>query len=268
LTPGVAAEEAVAGKDAYTFWNPTPVEKMRPLSADRPDGTESPYTVDAGHFQLEVSLFDFTHNDDGDRVDTYTILDTNFKIGLTNQIDLQLIMPLIVHEKSRPQGTSSTSTITDSGDLTVRLKINLWGNDGGETAFGVMPFIKIPTNTSLGNEHVEGGLILSYAWDTAPNWGLGFMLEFDSVYDEDTGDDDLLWVHTAVLGVDLVGDLGAYFEYIGTGTSARGHAYEAVFSTGLTYQVTENIIWDVGAMIGMNEAAEDVRAFVGFTWRY
>ena len=32
---------------------------MREMSTDRPDKTESPYTVDAGHFQIEWDLFNF-----------------------------------------------------------------------------------------------------------------------------------------------------------------------------------------------------------------
>ncbi len=142
-------------------------------------------------------------------------------------------MPLVVHEESASTGTTPTS-ITDTGDVTARLKINIWGNDGGETAFGIMPFIKIPTHTTLSNNQVEGGLILSHGWDVAETWGLGFMLEVGSVYDDATGDYETEWVHTAVLGVDLLSRLGAYFEYIGTATTASGHPYQAVFSTGLT----------------------------------
>ncbi len=83
LTAAAVGGETTPDKRQYTLFNPTPIDQMRPLSADRPDGTESPYTVDAGHFQLEVSLFDFAHdNDRGERTDAYTILDTNFKVGL------------------------------------------------------------------------------------------------------------------------------------------------------------------------------------------
>jgi hypothetical protein len=32
---------------------------LRELSTDRPDKTERPFTVDAGHFQLEMDLFSY-----------------------------------------------------------------------------------------------------------------------------------------------------------------------------------------------------------------
>ena len=35
---------------------------MREFNTDRPDVTESPFTVDAGHWQLELSFVEYTHN--------------------------------------------------------------------------------------------------------------------------------------------------------------------------------------------------------------
>ncbi len=54
--PGPAeAEQPAPDKSQYSLFNPTPRELWRPLSADRPDFTESPYTVDASAVQLEMS---------------------------------------------------------------------------------------------------------------------------------------------------------------------------------------------------------------------
>jgi hypothetical protein len=64
-----AAAPAVAdgpvGKGQYNIFNPTPVDSMRELSPDRPDKTESPYTVDAGHLQLEMDFANCTWDEDG-----------------------------------------------------------------------------------------------------------------------------------------------------------------------------------------------------------
>src|ERR1700690_1895783 len=53
----------VPDKSQYNLFNPTPVKYMRELSPDRPDETESPYTVDAGHFQLEMDFANYTYNE-------------------------------------------------------------------------------------------------------------------------------------------------------------------------------------------------------------
>ena len=40
------------------------------------------------------------------------------------------------------------------------LKINLWGNDGGDTAAAVIPYVKAPSAPiGIGNGAMEGGLI-------------------------------------------------------------------------------------------------------------
>src|SRR4051794_35141958 len=46
------AETVPTNKCRYTLFNPTPRKQMREMATDRPDKTESPYTVDAGHVQI------------------------------------------------------------------------------------------------------------------------------------------------------------------------------------------------------------------------
>ena len=53
------APKAVTDKSQYHLFNPTPLNLMREMSTDRPDTTESAYTVDAGHYQIEMSFFDY-----------------------------------------------------------------------------------------------------------------------------------------------------------------------------------------------------------------
>src|SRR5207249_6849307 len=82
--------------------------------------------------------------------------------GLFNLIDLELALrPYnIAHARL---GTNSL-TGRGFGDTTVRLKANIWGNDGGRTAFAVMPFLTLPTrDKDLGESRVEGGLILPFS---------------------------------------------------------------------------------------------------------
>src|SRR5213592_1877389 len=58
-----ALEQAVSkNKGHYTIFNPVPGDLLRELTPDRPDKTESPYTVDAGHFQLEMDVLNYTYD--------------------------------------------------------------------------------------------------------------------------------------------------------------------------------------------------------------
>jgi hypothetical protein len=80
-----------ADKSHFTLFNPTPRDQLRELSTDRPDQTESPYTVDAGHWQFEFDFANFTTDDEGGtRTQTLNIAPLNAKLGLTSSTDLQL----------------------------------------------------------------------------------------------------------------------------------------------------------------------------------
>src|SRR4026209_2035948 len=93
---GLAHGAAGGDKGQYTLFNPTPKELMREMSTDRPDKTESPYTVDAGHFQVEMDLFGYTRDHDtaagaDSRTETFSVGPVNLKGGLFNNVDLQIL---------------------------------------------------------------------------------------------------------------------------------------------------------------------------------
>ncbi len=240
----------------YTLFNPTPREEWRDLSPDRPDTTESPVTVDAGAWVVEASYFDW-RRDGGD--DTYTVMATNLKVGLTDRIDLQTVFD--AYTRMDPATGAGAEGFSD---VTLRLKYNVWGNEGESTGFAIFPFVKIPTGTELSNGEVEGGLILPFSIDLAEGVGLGLMAEIDWVHDG-VADYDVEFVHSAVLGLDLTDQLGLFVEYVGVNGPAP---YQAYASTGLTFSLSDDFVLDAGVQIGLNDAAEDLGVFGGFTKRY
>ena len=147
-------------KGGCNLFNPVPENLMRDLSPDRPDVTESPYTVDAGHYQLEMDFANFTYNKtDGTTTKTWDVGDFNFKAGLLNNVDVQFVYDNYLNVQTKDNSGKST-TQSGFGDFTTRLKINLWGDDGGTTAFALLPYVTFPTGTDgLGNGAVEGGVI-------------------------------------------------------------------------------------------------------------
>ncbi|MES2995926.1 MAG: transporter [Verrucomicrobiota bacterium] len=244
---------SLSGVFAYDLFHPVPTAAMRDLSADRPDTTESPVTVDAGHIQIEASLYDFSRERSDD---VHTFGATNVKFGLTDCTDLQFVFDSYIWDEG--------ADAEGFGDITMRYKWNLWGNDGGRTAFAVFPFVKIPTGTAISNDEWEGGLILPFSIDLAEGWSLGLMAEADVVAD-DAGSHDFEFIHTAVLGHDITERLGGYLEYVG---AAAEDGYRALGSAGLTYMLNPNLMIDGGCRIGLNDAAEDFGMFTGITVRF
>jgi hypothetical protein len=250
-------------KSGFTLFNPTPRPQMRELNTDRPDTTESPYTVDAGHFQIELSFVDFTHDKSGGvSTDTVVAAPFNLKAGLLNNVDIQFVLDPYVNQRT---GSARSSGL---GDALVRLKINLLGNDDGKVAFGVMPFIKFPTAThDLGNDHFEGGIIFPLALQLPAEFDLGTMLEIDFIRDADNSGYGTALLHTVTLGHKLWGELSGYVEYAGTSFINAGSTYQAVIGTGVTYQLNDDMQLDAGANFGISESADDYNLFVGLSIR-
>jgi hypothetical protein len=238
------------------------------MHTDRPDTTESPRTVPRGRVQLEISAFEWSrdkHAAGPDSTDTrrIAIAPLNLKLGITDSIDVQLVLEPWTRVRAGDDDQSS-----GFGDLTLRTKVNFWGNDEGSTALGIMPFITFPTGADgLSSEAIEGGLILPFAIDLDDKTGLGFMAELDLVHDPDNDRYEAEFLHTAVLSRDLWGGLAGFLEYAGL-ASLHGRDYIATANTGLTYELTPDLVLDGGVRIGLTSAADDVEIFTGVSLRF
>lgn len=265
LIPSSALAQAGDDKSQYHLFKPVPADELRELSADRPDGTESPMTVDAGHLQIEASIFDYSRDRYlGGETEVLTAGATNLRLGLLENFELQFVFDIYARE-TIDQAGSPKEVNKGFSDITLRPKFNLWGNDGGSTALAVMPVLKIPTGTALSNGEVEGGIVVPFGMELGERFGLGLMAEVDWVYDDESDGYDTEFLHTAVLGYDLSERFGVYAEYIGI---AGAGAYQSYASGGLTIGITDNAMFDIGAVFGLNDESNDVKAFTGFTVRF
>lgn len=276
---GKTVDAPPADKRTYTLFNPTPKGLLREFTTDRPDVTESPITVDAGHFQLELSFIEYGRDrDHGTNDDEFDMLPFNFKVGLLNQVDLQFVFTPYIDNRTRTSATPLVGAATEhhggASDFALRLKINFWGNDGpspmfGDTAFGCMPFVSFPTGTGgVGGGHVEGGLIFPLAIALPGKFDLGLMAEVDCVRNEANTGYGVELVHTATLNHKLFGPLAGYIEYVGVTARGTGGGYRASFSSGLTYALGRNAQLDAGVLAGLDRHAQDLHLFSGFSIRF
>ena len=266
------ARELEPTSPRFHLFAPRPASELRALSTDRPDRTESPFTVDAGHLQIEADLvsagFD-RWNSGGTRDEEWSLLIANFKVGVSPNVDFQLVLPGYSTVRSREEATGATTRRRGFGDVTTRLKVNLWGNDGGETAFAAMPFFKWPTaQNDLGNGAVEGGLILPLAVQLPRDWSLGMMTELDVIRNATDSSYHPEWINSVTMSHPLFGKLSGYAEFF-TAVSAEEHsAWMATVDLGLVYGWSDNVQLDAGINIGVTRSAPDFSPFLGFTIRY
>lgn len=238
---------------------------LRELNPDRPDATESPFTVDAGHWQIEMDLVSHTRNQlDGTRTRTWDLAPFNLRYGVRPDIEAGLFFSPYTRVTETPRGGPGL-TSSGSGDLTLRTKFNFLGNDGGEVAFGLITDLKLPTaRTGLGNGHVEADLVLPVSFELPAGWELGAMTEVDLRHTDGRGN-HAVWVNTATLGHVLLRHVTGYVEL----TSGAGEGpHVATFDAGMAWKLDADTQLDVGADFGISRTADDVRMFTGLTRRF
>jgi hypothetical protein len=276
---GTSASSALAAelepdKSSYHLFKPVPRELMREMSTDRPDKTESAYTVDAGHFQVEADLVNYSydaHNVARDHTITegLAVAPINFKVGLRHNWDVQFVIPTYNATRVRDRRTSGRVTERGFGDFVLRSKVNLWGNDSGDTAFALMPYVKFPTaNSHIGNDAYEGGLIAPLAVALPAGWSMGLMTQLDINEDGDGSGHHPEFVNSITFSHDIVGHLGGYVEFFSSVSTDDDADWVGTLDLGLTYGLTENIQLDAGVNIGVTRSADDWNPFVGISWRF
>jgi hypothetical protein len=256
-------------KSGYNLFNPVPENLLRDLSPDRPDVTESAYTVDAGHYQLEMDFANFTYDKtDGTTTKAWDAGDFNIKAGLLDNLDVQFVYDnyLNVH---RENGSGKSTTQSGFGDFTTRLKINLWGDDGGKTAFALLPFIKFPTSTDgLGNNAVEGGVIFPLAMSLPHDFNLSLETAASLMKNDDGGGYHEEFIASASVDHQIVGKLSGFVEFFSNFTTQSHSSWVGTVDTGLEYLVTKNIQLDCDCYFGVTHDAADFNPFAGITVRF
>ncbi len=231
--------------------------ELRPLSTDRPDTTESPFTVDKGHLQVEVEMASMTRDGSGE---SYALGEMNLKYGIGTDTDLQWVLSSYEHKAGGAEGF---------GEMQIRLKQNLWGNDGGHTALAIMPFIQIPTGSSgITSGEVEGGIILPFGIEGSHGWGYGLQAEVDLVADELSDGHHFEFLASATAAHDLTETLGCFLELVGIVGEGAEAGTEAYYNTGLTCAVAEHVQLDGGVRVGLTNDSDDFTPFVGISAKF
>jgi Putative MetA-pathway of phenol degradation len=279
LAGALAAVVASAGsagaedRSQYTLLNPTPDRLLRELSTDRPDTTESPFTVDAGRIQLETTLFGYARSKDaGISTDSYELGTTNIRIGVTHNTEVDVIWQPYGVVRTRQSDPVSIFRDAGIGGLDFRIKYNLWGNDtfekAGATALALLPFISLPTDrhNGISPTYVEGGLIVPYAIKLTDKLGLGLNAGITANRDDGASGYHAEYLTSASVSYEWTDKFATYYEVAARFNTGAGDA--VVLGTGFTYQLNKNLQLDAGVNFGVTSAADRINPFVGLSTRF
>ena len=259
---GTALAQTDLVKHNYKLFRPTPKDQMRGFETDRPDMTENAYTIDAGHFQLETDLFKTNRSSvEGIKTIQNSFNVVNLKLGLTNSLDIQFIAESFVSTKVMDQ--NSTKTNSAFGNLTIRLKQNIWGNDDGKTAFAILPFIKIPTTS---DDKITGGIVLPFAIALSNNWDFGSQFVTALEKNQLLNGYHMNYLTSATISHPLFVKCD-FFSEVSAFRESELKNYEYSVNAGLVYELKENIKLDSGMYYGLKNTSSKVY-FLGLSFRY
>jgi CheY-like chemotaxis protein len=336
-------QEPTVDKSIYHLFNPTPEKYLRELTTDGPGATESPYTVDAGHFQVEMNFLSYaTFHENFNplsqsarqeierlrelaglgpggpasgtyRFEEWSVAPLNLKVGLLNQLDLQLILePLnIVYERESYEYSDVQEDINGElvnvqvkrqfavrrrgyGDTTLRLKWNLWGNDGGRTAMALTPWVKFPTSTDRNieqaaktngltggfNNSLEGGVVLPFEVTLPSDFYVGLSPRFAFMRNvrlrEDASGVPLgiengyhaEFGNSIALSHDFSDYFSAYVEFFSSVSTERNSEWIGNVGPGLTFWITDDLHLFAGMKYGLTRSSDNWSSWLGMAWRF
>lgn len=235
-----------------------------PLVTDRPDFTEASSTVGQGVVQCENG---YTYSFDNDGIDetiSHSYPESLWRIGVFAEWFEVRFAFNYAHEE--------VNSVNDSGweDIYVGAKLGLTGQAGILPEMAIVPQMTIPTgDDTLTADEVMPGINWLYSWEINDFLSTAGSTQFNRAPDVLTSDPYTEWAQSWTLGYTLTDNVGAYTEWFGFFPhSADSAETEHYFNGGFTFYLTDNVMWDIRAGVGLNEAADDYFAGTGLSFRF
>ncbi len=250
--------------------SPAHADDLQPICSDRPGRGTGACTVETGHWQVELGLWDTTfQRRAGITTDVTSAADPAIKYGVNDAVDVEA--SIAFYQALRIHGAGSSQTFSSIGDLFLHAKWNP-SHASGDAAFSLIfdPFVKLPTaSAGLGNGAAEGGLLIPISWEIGDGWSLQSTPEADVMLNEVGIGYHANLVDVIGLSRDLEGGFNLGGE-IWTDQNIDPAGTMSQYSAGLTlaWQSDPDNQIDGGFAIGLNRQTPDLELYVGISRRF
>jgi hypothetical protein len=229
--------------------------------------TETPVTVQPGHFLLEMDALSFkVDRQPGLKYTAFGAATTFLTTGITSRLDLQLGAEFYVSQKFDAAGLIDRQS--GVGDVYIRAKYRFYESNDTYTAVAVMPYVKLPTNSGgVGNDSVEGGIIVPFHTELIGGFVFGAMGELDFLRNDANNGYDTYWYGSASLTGHFFKFLGLYGEAVAA-KSSGGKPWEGTLGAGATLRVSKYAWWDFAIYRGISDGAADWTQVLRFNYGF
>lgn len=246
----------IAGLTITTLTAAQTIERnTEPLITDRPDATESPYTVGKGNFQIETGA-SFIDNSTDKLDQTETIYNTALlRYGLSQNFEIRVGWDYINAQTKRNQ----LELFNDTGfnPLLVGAKIEITDENGWIPQIGLLGHLRLPFTAVSAFKPENTGMEFLFSFDhtLSDKAGLGYNLGAR------IGDDrSLEYTYTIAYGHSLTEKIGVYGELYGSFPEDNKAAH--LWNAGFTYLVNNNLQLDATLGTGFTSSATNQQLLI------
>ena len=232
--------------------------------------TETPQTIEPGKFFLRMDAVTVGVNRDTSEPNSFTALglaSSILSIGMTENVDVQVGAQFFVRQTYQFRGARSSRS--GWGDTSFRTKWRFWRDATGGAQAAVIPYVKLPSKaTGIGNNHVEGGLIVPWSKSLGPGSEAGAMAEWDVVRNDQNNGYDSRWFASAYVRQHIGGGFGAYAESTLAASSASSSSFVGTAGAGVTFDFSKQTQLDYGVSRGLGGRATDWINVLRLRWSF
>ena len=254
-------------KRQFSLLHPTPRRYMRPMVPDRPGITESPYSVDAGHVQYETdALRLLTRREGTTHGHDWYVNHALAKVGLTDRTDLQIGVDSYTDTRNYDDADASqTQEYHGLGDVNIRVKQTLFGDDDSRWALGLIGYVTLPTGGPRGDGAVEFGAVLPVVYQLTKPWSIGGQMATQVYWDRDTQRRYLQLTPTFTTDYEVIKKVQVFAELVGY-KDVRQSLWRSSINTGVQLDMSDNVQLDLGTHQPITRST-DREYFFGLSFR-
>ncbi len=228
-------------------------QDITPLQADRPDQTETPYTVPKNHFQMENGFLFEQSDEDNAYITHPSVL---FKYGITDKFELGIITEF---------STATSHNLSSFGlnPATLRFKQNITMEDGIVPVTSFIGYLSIP---HLATENQYASYFApAFRFTMQHTLSEKFSLGYNIGTEWDGESPEPVFIYTITSGYSISENTGAYAELFGylPQISSAQH----LFDGGINYLIQQNILIDISAGFGLNKNTLHYYSALGISFR-
>jgi hypothetical protein len=262
----------------YTLFNPVPADLLRGMDTDRPNVTNTPHTIDAGHLQIETGAVDYSYYrfhapGGGLRQDDLDFGQFNFRLGVLSDLEVNAVVNACDIDRAHDYTAGKTYRDDGFGDTVFGGKLNLWGDESGddawETALAIQPQLKFPTACDgVGNGKFEFSVVFPFLMNLPRGFHLG--VQPGVSYESNSANSGYVPGMQNSISVDRVifANFDVYVEYASEVTSEKHVKAEQTIDVGYTLPLNDNVVIDTGVNFGLNDASTTIEVLAGISVRF